>query len=229
MEISIINELAEEHGFEFHAEYEPEMKNKTWVQDGRNQENVFNAFFNGTVENESLCIFYAKQVPFVEDVRRVVIGIGHIQKISLPIKYDMSNPNGMTSCAWKNMVKHSIRPDMKDGFLLPYNELMKYESEHSEFDVTKGVVFASEDYFDEFSYAAEQLSHDAVIDVILQCLKSVEVYKACKLQENWEYITAWLNEQLNRVWEDRGAFPGLGPVLTAFGIPSDLVVILQVA
>lgn len=219
-----IDELAAERGFEFHAEYEPEMKNKTWVQDGRNQEAVFNAFFDGTVENESLCVFYAKQVPFVEDSRRVVIGIGHVQKINPPVKYEMSNPNGMTSCSWENMVKHSIRPDMKDGFLLPYNELMEYSSEHDEFDVTKGVVFAAEDYFDEFSYAAEQLSHDAVIDVILQCLKAVEVYKDCKLKGNWEYIIVWLNEQLSRVWEDRGAFPGLGPVLSAFGIPSGSVV-----
>jgi hypothetical protein len=219
-----IDELAAERGFEFHAEYEPKMKNKTWVQDGRNQEAVFNAFFDGTVENESLCVFYAKQVPFVEDARRVVIGIGHIQKVTSPIKYGMSNPNGMTSCAWENMVKHSIRPDMKDGFLLPYSELMDYASKHNDFDVTKGVVFASEDYFNEFSYASEQLSHDAVIDVILQCLKAVEVYKDCKLKGNWENIIVWLNEQLSCVWEDRGAFPGLGSVLTAFGIPSGPVV-----
>ena len=219
-----IDDLAKERGFEFHAEYEPEMNNKTWVQDGRNQEAVFNAFFGGVVENESLCVFYAKQVPFVEDARRVVIGVGHIQKVSPPIKYNMSNPNGMPSCSWENMVKHSIREDMKDGFLLPYNELMDYAAEHSEFDITEGVVFASEDYFEEFSYAAEQLSHDAVIDVILQCLKAVEVYKACKIKGNWDYIIVWLNEQLSRVWEDRGAFPGLGAVLSAFGIPSGSVI-----
>lgn len=219
-----IDELAAERGFEYHEEYEPKMKNRTWVQDGRNQEAAFNGFFDGTVENESICIFYAKQVPFVEDVRRVVIGIGHIQKVTAPVKYEMSNSVGMTSCLWENMVKHTIRPDMKDGFLLPYNELMSYASEHNGFDITNGVVFASEDYFDEFSYAAEQVSHDAVIDVILQCLKSVELYKNCKIDGDWDYIIAWLNEQLNFVWKDRGAFPGLGPVLSAFGIPSGPVV-----
>jgi hypothetical protein len=223
-----IDELAAEHGFEYHAEYEPKMRNKTWVQDGRNQEAIFNAFFDGAVANESLCVFYAKQVPFVEDARRVVVGIGHIQKVNSPVKYFMSNPNGMTSFSWDNIVKHSIRADMKDGFLLPYNELMAYSSEHKEFDVTKGVVFASEDYFEEFSYASEQLSHDAVIDVILQCLKVVEVYKDCKIKGNWEYVITWLNEQLNYVWEDRGAFPGLGAVLTAFGIPSGCVIAREI-
>lgn len=219
-----IEDLAAENGFEFHTEYEPEMKNKTWVQDGRNQKAVFDAFFEGAVPNESLCIFYAKQVPFVEDARRVVVGIGHIQNVNAPIQYEMSNANGMTSFAWENMVKHSIRDNMKDGFLLPYNELMEYASNDNLFDITRGVVFASDDYFEEFSYASEQLSHDAVIDVILQCLKAVEVYKQCKIKGDWDSIIAWLNVQLSNVWEDRGAFPGLGPILSAFGIPSGPVV-----
>lgn len=215
-----IDELALEKGFEYHPEFEPKMKKKTWVQDGRNQEAIFNSFFKDAKENESICIFYAKQVPFIEDSRRVVIGIGHIQKVNSVKKYDMSNPNGMTSCIWENMVKHSIRKDMKDGFLLPYYDLMRYASEHTNFDVRTGTVFASDDYFDEFSYASEQLSHDAVIDVILQCLKVVEVYKNCKISGNWDHVIKWLNNELVKIWKDRGAFPGLGPVLSAFGIPS---------
>lgn len=166
-----IEELAVEKGFDYHPEYEPQMSNKTWVQDGRNQGTIFNAFFSDMIENESLCIFYAKQVPFIEDSRRVVVGIGHIQRVNAPIKYETNNPNGMSSCSWENMVKHSIRSDMKDGFILPYRELMEYASENTNFDIRTGTVFASEDYFEEFSYASEQLSHDAVIDVILQCLE----------------------------------------------------------
>ena len=219
-----IEELADEKGFAYHPEYEPQMKNKTWVQDGRNQEAIFNAFFADAVVDESLCIFYAKQVPFIEDSRRVVVGIGHIQNVTAPIKYDSTDSKGMSSCSWENMVKHSIRDDMKDGFLLPYQELMEYAREHNTFDISTGTVFASEDYFEEFSYASEQLSHDAVIDVILQCLKVVEVYKDCKIKGPWDSVTKWLNEQLINVWEDRGAFPGLGAVLCAFGIPSGAVV-----
>lgn len=219
-----IDEFAYENGIDYHEEYEPEMDNKTWVQDGRNQKTMFNAFFERAVENESICVFYAKQVPFIEDSRRVVIGLGHIQSVQPPIKYDMSNPKGMTSYAWENMVKHSVRPDMKDGFILPYYQLMAYAAEHKDFDIRTGTVFAADDYFEEFSYASEQLSHDAVIDVILQTLKAVEVYKACKLTGDWDYVIKWLNNELNNVWEDRGAFPGLGAVLSAFGIPSGPVV-----
>lgn len=219
-----IDELAEQYGFRFEPDYEPVMNNKTWVQDGRNQEAIFNAFFSGVEEDKSICVFYAKQVPFIEDARRVVIGIGNIRKVLPPIKYDMTDPDGMTSCAWENIVCHSIRNDMQQGFLLPYNDLMAYAEEHTTFDIREATVFAEEEYFEEFSYASEHLSHDAVIDVILQCLKVVEMYKKCKIPGDWDQTVKWLNEQLVSVWEDRGAFPGLGAVLAAFGIPSGPVV-----
>lgn len=215
-----IEELALEKGFEYHKDYEPIMNNKTWVQDGRNQEAIFNAFFKDAEEDKSICVFYAKQVPFIEDNRRVIIGIGHILKVNPPVKYERSNDDGMTSCAWENMVKHSIRDTMLDGFLFPYAELMEYAEEHPEFDISRGTVFADDDYFEEFSYASEQLSHDAVIDVILQSLEAVEVYQRCKISGPWDRVIKWLNAQLVEVWQDRGAFPGLGAVLAAFGIPS---------
>lgn len=219
-----IDDMALEYGFTYHAEYEPQIDNKTWVQDGRNQKAVFDAFFNEVLEDESLCVFYAKQVPFVEDARRVVIGIGHVKKVQPVQFYNMQDNTKMSSCLWENMVSHSIREDMLDGFLIPYKELMEYASEHELFDITKAVVFATDDYFEEFSYATEHLSHDAVIDVILQCLKVLDVIKGCKIPGNWDSCINWLNEQLILVWEDRGAFPGLGAMLTAFGIPSGGVI-----
>ncbi len=227
-QIAHIEDLAAEKGFSYHPEYEPNMKNKTWVQDGRNQEAVFKAFFADVVADESICVYYAKQVPFIEDSRRVIIGIGHIKSVAPAQKYDMTDPNGMTSCLWENMVSHSIRENMKDGFLFPYRDLMAYASEHDRFDIRTGTVFASEDYFEEFSYASEQLSHDAVIDVILQSLRVVEVYQKCKLPGDWDSVIKWLNDQLVAVWEDRGAFPGMGAVLAAFGIPSGPVVAKEI-
>lgn len=223
-EVKTIEELAQEKGFEYHSIYEPDMDRKTWVQDGRNQKASFDCFFRDAEENRSLCVFYAKQVPFTEDSRRVVIGIGHIQKVFEPKQYEMKESGKMTSFAWENMVQHSIRKDMKDGFLLPYYDLMKYAADHPNFDVNTGVVFASEDYFEEFSYAAEQLSYDAIIDVILQCIDAVELYKQLRFEGDWDNVLSWLNDQLSYVWKDRGPFPGLGAVLTAFGIPAGCVI-----
>ena len=219
-EYTYIEDLALEKGFEFHEEYEPSMNNTTWVQDGRNQKALFNAFFKDAVEGKSLAIFYAKQVPFIEDNRRVIVGIGHITKVNEPLQYKTSEESGMSSYAWENIVKHSIRDEMIDGFLFPYEELMAYAEEHSDFDISRGTVFAEDDYFEEFSYASEQLSHDAVIDVILQSLEVIQVYMSCKIPGAWDSVLEWLNSQLMEVWKDRGAYPGLGSILLAFGIPS---------
>lgn len=223
-----ISQLAKEEGFDFQSEFEPEMENKTWVQDGRNQIAVIKSFFKDAVPNESLCVFYAKQVPFIEDTRRVVIGIGHIKGVQPPMKYPMADENGMTSVAWENMVSHSIRKDLNDGFLLPYNELIEYSKEHEDFDIRNATIFAADDYFNEFSYASEHLSHDAVIDVIIQCLKVIELYKRCRIPGDWNHVTEWLNEQLNKAWKDRGAYPGLGAMLSAFGIESGPVIAREI-
>lgn len=218
-----IEDLALEKGIDYHPEYEPDMKTKTWVQDGRNQRAIFDTFFQDVRPDESLCVFYAKQAPFVEDSRRVVIGIGHVKAVNPSVKYDSDNPRGMTSYTWETMIQHSIRDTMEDGFLLPYDQLTAYAEKHSEFDMGSATVFAAEDFFDEFSYASEHISYDAVIDVILQCLNVLEIVKECGISGNWNQCIQWLNQQLSAVWEDRGAFPGLGAMLAAFGVPSGVV------
>lgn len=219
-----IEKLAEEQGIDYHPEYEPAMNNTTWVQDGRNQKAIFDSFYQEVIPGESLCIFYAKQVPFVEDARRIVVGIGHVTNVKSSAEYNSTDPNAMKSYTWETMISHSIRPNMEDGFLLPYQQLMEYAEEHENFDISKSTVFASDDYFDEFSYASEQVSYDAIIDVILQCLKAIELIKSCGIEGNWDRCITWLNQQLISVWEDRGPFPGLGALLVAFGIPSGVVV-----
>lgn len=219
-----IEELAREKGIDYHPEYEPEMKANTWVQDGRNQRAIFDNFFQDVVPGESLCLFYAKQVPFIEDNRRIIIGIGHVKAINPSVEYESGDPNGMISCTWETMVSHTIRDNMKDGFLFPYRELMEYAEKDENFDIRTATVFAADDFFDEFSYATEQVSYDAVIDVILQSIKAMNVIKETGIKGEWDRCINWLNAQLISVWEDRGAFPGLGAVLVAFGVPSGVVV-----
>ncbi|MDE6568575.1 MAG: AAA family ATPase, partial [Lachnospiraceae bacterium] len=219
-----IEDLALETGIDYHPEFEPEIKNKTWVQDGRNQKAIFDTFFEDIEPDNSICIFYAKQVPFIEDNRRIVVGIGHVKNVIPSHEYESSDPNGMTSYLWETVISHSIRGDYKDGFLMPYQELMEYAEEHEDFDISRATVYASDDFFEEFSYASEHLSYDAVIDVILQSIKALGVVKECGIEGNWDACIAWLNDALISVWEDRGAFPGLGSMLVAFGVPSGVVV-----
>lgn len=206
------------YGIDYDPFREPVLGFKsTWVQEAENHRAIFDYFYQDVIPDQSLCIAYAKQVPFVEDNRRVVIGIGHVKRIVQAIEHKHTDAGSLRSMIWETMVCHSIREDHKDGFVIPYQEMMGYAKEHPDFDMASITVFAPDDAFSEFSYATEHLSYDAVIDVLLSCIRAFNIINEC-LDEDYSNVLNWLNEQLSIVWEDRGAFPGLGSMLSAFGI-----------
>lgn len=144
-----------------------------WIQEQRNQKALLNCFFEHFEEETSLVFFYAKQVPFVEDSGRVLVGVGRIDKIIPSGLYEGSN-NRFGAAYWEHMILHSIREDGKDGFLLPYFDALEYQKKHPEFDVADLAVIVPSDKVFEFSYAAEHVSSDSAIRVLLECLKSLE-------------------------------------------------------
>lgn len=213
-----IENTAPIYGIDYQPEREPELGfRSTWVQDADNHRAIFDYFYRDVIPDQSLCIAYAKQVPFVEDNRRVVIGIGHVKRIVPAIEHKHTNAGKLRSMIWETMVCHSIRDDHKDGFVIPYQQMMEYAKDHPDFDMASITVFAPDDAFDEFSYVTEHLSYDAVIDVLLSCIKAFKIINDC-LDEDYSNVLTWLNAQLALVWEDREAFPGLGVMLSAFGI-----------
>ena len=106
------------------------------MQEASNQQAIFDVFYQDVVPDESLCIAYAKQVPFIEDSRRVIIGMGHIKRIIPAIEHKHTDAGSLRSMTWETMVCHSIRDNHKDGFLIPYQEMMKYA------DSVKGKCFS---------------------------------------------------------------------------------------
>lgn len=216
----------------YQIDYQPEREpalgfSPDWVQDAENHKAIFDYFYRDVTEGQSLCIAYSKQVPFVEDVRRVVIGIGHVRKIIPAVEHKRQTEGGLRSMVWETMVCHSIREDHRDGFVIPYQKMMAYAQTHPEFDMASVTVFAPEDAFDEFSYATEHVSYDTVIDVLQSCIKAFTVINDC-LDEDYSPVLDWLNRQLEQVWEDRGAFPGLGAMLCALEISQGMMVSKQI-
>lgn len=53
--------------------------------------------------------------------------------------------------------------------------------------------------------------------MIWETIKAFSIINNC-LDEDYSNVLAWLNEQLAIVWEDRGAFPGLGAMLCALEV-----------
>lgn len=213
-----IEDFADEKGIEYDSDNEPDLGwNTNWVQDARNQREIFKTFYQDVEANKSLAIAYAKQVPFVEEARRIVIGIGFVTSIKEPPEHAHTEEGELRSILWETMIGHSIRDERKNGFLLPYKEMMDYANKHPEFDINSIAVLVDDDNFDEFSYATEHLSYDAVINVLLKTIKSLDIIKDC-IPGNWKECIKWCKARLEEVWLDRGPFPGLGSMLTATGI-----------
>lgn len=215
-----IQKLQAKYGIEYDENNEPELSFDTpWIQDARNHRAIFKSFFEEVIPNQSLVIPYAKQVPFIDDPKRVVMGIGYVTSKIDPPEHNHTNDGELRSMLWETMLGHSIRDERKNGFLLPYREMMEYAKEHPDFDINSIAVFAEDEYFDQFSYVTEHLSYDAVISVLLQIIKSLRIIKKC-IPGPWAECITWTRKRLDEVWRERGLFPGLGSMLSVLGFSS---------
>lgn len=218
---------AENYGIKVNPSAEPTLTfNTNWIQEASNHRAIFDYFYGDIIPDESLCIAYAKQVPFIEDYKRVVVGMGHVKRVVPAVEHKHTDEKPLRSMTWETHICHSIRPDHEDGFVIPYQKMMEYANEHPDFDMASITVFAPEDAFAEFSFASEHVSYDATIEVILSCIKAFEIINSC-LDEDYSNVLDWLNARLAEVWEDRGAFPGLGAMLTALEIPMGVLIARQ--
>lgn len=209
--------LARTYDLSVGPDQEPDLKFDTgWVQVKENQQPLLDCFFGHIKPEESLCFFYAKQVPFVEDHRRVIVGVGRVKHIGPVVEYQYSG-KGLRSVLWERMVQHSIRPDFTDGFLLPYHEALRFAQENPDFDPAEIVAFAPEDRMMEFSYASEHVTHDGAIASLLACAAALNKAKQY-IPGPWEACLRWIDSRLAELWKMRGPCPGLGAVLRAFGV-----------
>jgi ATP-dependent exoDNAse (exonuclease V) alpha subunit len=219
----MLKENAEEKAALFSLDYlpdrEPELKFKdSWIQEYSNQKALLNCFFEHLEENTSLVFLYAKQVPFYEGSGRVLVGVGRILHIEESGKYGNSKKGSLECGYWEHMIQHSIRKEFKDGFLLPYHEAIKYQLTNPEFNVSDLAVITPQDKGIEFSFAAEHVSNDTSIRVLLQCLASIETAEKYGIGVNHTEIKQWIHDRIHELEKLRGDYPGMGAALCAFGI-----------
>ena len=215
--------LAEQHGLDVQAEREPDLGFKTpWIQERLNQTALLDCFTGHLKTERSLCFFYAKQVPFVEDSAgsRILIGVGRVLHVGAAQEYhytttDLSDK--LRAMLWERMVQHSIRPDSEDGFLLPYHAAIKKADGDPECDPAEIAAFSPADRLSEFSHASQLVSHDGAISSLLACAESLRKAKGF-LPGPWEQCLQWIDARLGELWKARGPCPGLGSALTAFGL-----------
>jgi hypothetical protein len=202
---------------------EPEIRNRSgkevetsWVQERGNQLALLDTLFGALQPEESLCFFYAKSTPLSEQSRRAIIGVGRVLSVGEPTEYAYTRENPRLRCVlWERNIGHSIRPGFVDGFLFPYHEALAL-AEREGVDPEDFVAFAPDEYFESFSYGSELLTHDGAVASLIACAAAVHRIRA-HIEGPWDQTLSWIDSQLNRLWRARGAYPGLGSSLAAFG------------
>lgn len=213
-----MEQFGKNYGLNLNEYLEPALGfNTSWIQAKQNQKELLDCFFSHIKPQESICIFYAKEVPFVEDSRRVIVGVGRVIKVGEAVEYNYSEDKEIKSILWERNLQHSIRPDFKDGFLIPYEEVIKFSEKNSNFPLKDMIAFAPDNKFDEYSYATEHMSNDNVIESLLNCLKTLKTIEKY-VETDCSCQIKWIDKTLENIWRFRGAYPGLGAVLCALGI-----------
>jgi hypothetical protein len=195
-----------------------------WVFGRARQEAILKLFSSRLTPERSLVFFYCKEgQPLGDSIPRLVVGVGRVAHISAPNVYDVSR-NKPSHLMWDLLIRHTVRPDGADGFLLPYHEYLEPTGDPTEDKrrrelLSEIAVPADPTHMRAFSYAAELAPADVALSTLVRCLESVRKIKEHGIAKGpWERREEWLNQQIAQAWADRGPFPGLGPVLEAVGM-----------
>ncbi|MCD2514723.1 AAA family ATPase [Massilia sp. G4R7] len=195
-----------------------------WVFGRERQEAILKLFSSRLTPERSLVFFYCKEgQPLGDTISRLVMGVGRIATLATPRAYDVTK-NKPTHLMWDLLVRHTIRPDGEDGFLLPYHDYLEptgdaAEDARREQLLREIAVPADPTHVRVFSYAAELAPADIALSTLVRCLESVRKIREHGIAKGpWERREEWLNRQIAQAWQDRGPFPGLGPVLEALGM-----------
>lgn len=195
-----------------------------WIFGRERQEAVLKLFSSQLIPKRSLVFFYSKEgQPLGDTIPRLVMGVGRIASVAPPKVYDVK-VDKPSQVMWDLNIRHTIRPEGADGFLLPYHEYLEPTGDSEEDSrrqrlLREIAVPADPAHIRFFSYAAELMPADIALSTLVRCLESVRKIRKHGIAKGpWESREEWLNQQIAQAWQDRGPFPGLGPVLEALGL-----------
>ena len=211
--------LAEQLKLGYAPDGEPDLGFSTaWIQDKDNQLALLDTFFTAIRPQESLCFFYAKQTPLSEQSGRTIVGVGRVTSVgrSTEYRYNTAEPP-LRSVLWERNIGHSLRTPagQLDGFIFPYQEIAKL-AERDGLDPEEFVAFAPNELFESYSYGSELLTDDGAVASLIRCAAVLQRIRDT-VDGPWDEALAWVNTELNNLWQARGPFPGLGSALSAFG------------
>jgi hypothetical protein len=194
-----------------------------WVFGRARQEALSELMCGRLTEEKSLVFFYTKEGhPIGDHLPRLVIGVGRVVKVGKLLRYESTGK--ATYPLWDRIIRHSVRPDGHDGFLLPYHDYLEPTGDQEE-DARRRkllleiAVSVDWGHMREFSHAAELASPGTALSTLTRCLNAVRLVRKHGIAKGpWKEREEWLNRQIAAVWQDRGAFPGTGSAVEALGM-----------
>lgn len=201
-----------------------EERGVTWESDPEKQRQRLREYF-GCLTEESLVFFYTNHGdPLIEEttegLQRLLIGVARIKEIGNQLYFPKTTRFPEDYPLWPRRItiepKHSVR--------LPYQEYLQKGLDPS------GIVCRVPDSVrEQFSYVSEHLTDDQAVIVLERLIQSVKaVQKEKEIPGDWTSRIKWLDDVLAEVWQNRGAYPGIGSVLAYLGFPRGAIYQLEV-
>ncbi len=194
-----------------------------WVFSAARQEALSEHFFGRLTPKRSLVFLYTKSGhPLGDHINRLVVAVGRLDTVGPITRYDSSRRE--TFPLWDRIIRHSIRPDGADGFLMPYHDYLEPTGDPDEDArrltlLSEIAVVPEPAHVMSFSYAGELGSPDIALSTLVRCLEAIRAIRRHGVSAGpWERREDWINDQIAAAWTDRGAFPGAGAVLEALGM-----------
>jgi len=211
-------ELAYDPDLEAQVDRQLGFADNIWVQHPANQKILLDAFFGCLQKQKSLIFFYCKETPFSEPNERVIVGVAKVKNDPGPIlEYTFEKGHvGHRSYPWDRCIEHTLTPNNPEGFLLPYHDILRHTKENNiEIELNEHAAYAPD--YKQFSFASELVEHDTAIDALLNMTESLKKAEIL-LGKSFRKQLDWIDAEISGIWDMRGAFPGMGPVISALNI-----------
>lgn len=172
-------------------------------------------FFNELTSNKTLIFYYAnKSNPISEDDNQVyvLVGVARLKTVGNIQYYDNVSEENRGKYAdgfvWQMPVT-SHYPN--EGFVIPYHKYLENA------EILNKILYVPE-HSNNFKYAAKHISDDDALIYIERLIQIVdELIIAKDDSENWQTRKVWLQSLLAELWQNRGAYPGMAPIMDYLG------------
>lgn len=179
---------------------------------------VAEQFFDEVEPGKSLAFFYVdERNPLFIDAgerspHRVLVGISRITKLDEIEEWAEPTSNGETNMIWSVPFEHAYPAD---GIRLPVQAILNAESDpdlRAEY-----LVALNGNLRTDFRYGSSAVSHDRCVAVVEKAIAGLSRLESAGIIDvSVQNELEWLNDVLLELWEERGPYPGLAPVLSAF-------------